>query len=864
MSLLQHVYGEIYKNMMATFLKQEIKGEDGLSAYLINLILNLDSFVQTLSVLPDRNISDPAVMGPLISDLLETAGLKPLQPLLFNYAPVNASTVLEAVLQIIRLNPQIFNFGETDIAMKGLEQLIMEFLSLEGNLTLSFSDILKHGLLTYSASIKPEDVANLKEALHGFTNQSFDEVILGAMELLKTQIESPDGDPTSIILGYLPQLQQIVTSLFRLQKIEHLVSSNGQLTAAQVTDLQAAFMDLLKLLNPENPQGLSHVGPDVAQDLIIQQLMAFLPPNIQKNATYFLQHFKALQSQVPKCVEGRNCSGGISQIFTLLDEIIELMLAGDEDTTITITAANTIPWSQEQEELITTVFSLMLPPDEAAHVETFKQTLSFMKLFAEMQNITISSVRNALKQSNLTVSDLDEIATLAGASSLSDLMIQMLNIFTDIDKKCSGPAGNVIITSDCMLGLIKGTSDFLTNIPALRNETTLLSFISVVANETLGDFNQLYSSSDPNMTTVQTLEDILTKIKMILQLNQQNSSDVTREITMVEHLVHLVTEMEPFNRLNTTLMQDPLQAQKVFLELMDWYLTRLEIITSNSSVSGYLRDFFHITRIQVAAQLAQIEFSLFVSEKTEFLVDSLQYPLDGADFSLIGQTTVEIIRHVLDYINTTMELQDNIPGLEQLQSIQVQVRLYLDHIEKWMKQPSIPLLLTSMLQWGNSSTNMSTPVRDLNFLLQTMAHLLSEDEVQFLLIMTNITESLSNIITVAEQPDGLQSDDLIAAIITAINRAMHILNQNQSLLSLTLQQDILEIAQDSLTLIVNQDMSFSSSQNISLLILERFEKVIQQTILKNYSEYLLPVVKLVTTYFESTSTSSGPDQWNQM
>ncbi|MEQ2157662.1 hypothetical protein GOODEAATRI_003936 [Goodea atripinnis] len=515
------------------------------------------------------------------------------------------------------------------------------------------------------------------------------------------------------------------------------MTSNGQFTPVEIADLQAASVDFLNLLDPEKLQSLIHDGPDVAQDLIIQKLVAFLPPDVQKNATNFLQDFKALQDEITQCVEGKSCQQGISEIFTLLDQIIEFMLAASGNITITITPTNTVPWSQEHEELLTAFFSLI-------------------------------------------------------------------------------------------------------------------------------DFNQVDFSSDPDMTVMQTLEAILTNIKMILQLNQQNSSDITNEITMVEHLIQLVTDMEPFSRLNTTLIEDPVHAQKVFLELVDWYLTRLEMITSNSSISEFLYDFFYITRMQVAAQLAQIEFSMFVNEKIEFLLERLEYPLNGTDISVIGQTTIEIIQHLLVYINNTMELPDNITGLEQLQSIQVQIKLYLDLVEDWIKQPNVQLLLTSMLQWGNSSMMLSTPVRDLNLLLQTMVNLLNEDQIAYLLMINNITESLSNAINEAEQPGGLQSKQFVTAILTALHRAMQIPNPIMAHLSSALQQDILRIVEGSLTLIVSEDMSFAASQHISLVILERVEKVIQETIPECYAEYLLPMIKLLTTYFESTSTSSGPNQWNQM
>lgn len=155
-------------------------------------------------------------------------------------------------------------------------------------------------------------------------------------------------------------------------------------------------------------------------------------------------------------------------------------------------------------------------------------------------------------------------------------------------------------------------------------------------------------------------------------------------------------------------------------------------------------------------------------------------------------------------------------------------------------------------------------MKTVQHLLQTMDNIVSEDQLAYLFIVGNITQSLSNALMVAEQPGGQQSDHFSAAILEALQSAMQILTPAIGPLPLSVQQDILEIVQDTLKLIVQPDMSFASSRNISLLILKRAESVIQQTVPQMFAEYLLPGLKVATTYFESIFTASGPDSWNQM
>ncbi|XP_042350102.1 glucosylceramide transporter ABCA12 [Plectropomus leopardus] len=868
-NLLQHVYGDIFQQMIGSYLKQEINGGDALSAYLINLMQNLADFVNMISRLPDQNIADPNVMLPHISNMLQSVGLGPLLPLLVSEGPVNVSTVIDVASKVGRLNQHIFTFNETDPTLPELERLIVQFLSLEGNLTMSLSHIMGHTLLTYSNYFYPDDVARLREAIRPFTNQTSAgsvEAILHAMELLKEVMDSPNGDPADIIFACLRQLQEFIISLYRLRRIQHIQLPGGQLSPAQVTDLHLLSKDFLSLLTPEALQNLVQAGPDAALSFIAQKFIAFLPAEVQEEAAHFLQDFNALLNQVNKCAAGENCLAGISELFTFLDQILDKVLSANGDVTIKIAATNSTLLGQEYEEIASLFFPLLLPSNDAANVETFKQALHFARLIMAKPNVTVSDVMNALRQSNLTIEELNNITALAGAANVNDLVVNIIQIIDA--RECFKPQRSQMVTAQCVMGLIDGVSSFLTHIPALRNEAAIISLIPIIVNNTISDVLQVNFSSNPNIALAHTLNSTLANIKMTLQMNQLDTPEIMNEIKVVEGLIQLVTNMEPFNNLNPNLLADPIQAQKVYLEIVEWYLKKLENITSASSVSELLQPFYFITQMQVTLQLAQGDFSLFVSKQVEFLMNNLRYPIDGTGVSKIGQTTVEILRHQYELIKVNLEAQNKLFGnllfnTSTLHEYERQIKLYLDIIEKWLKQPNVQSVLSSMLQWGNQSINVSTPVKDIQELMETMVNFLSDDQLAYLSIIHNITMPLSKALMVAEQPGGLQSPHFSGAILEGVQSAMQILSIFMTP-PLSVQQNILAIVQDSLSLIVQPDMSFASSRNVSLLILKRAKSIIQETVPEMFAEYLLAGLKIATTYFESVSASGGPDSLNQL
>lgn len=868
---MQHLFGSMYKSLASSSLKQGLKDGDALSTYLINLMDDLDGFVQMISVLPDKNISNPDIMLHLVNGLLQSTGLTPLLPLLSSDQPLNASAAIDIASKIGNLIQPIFTFNETDPTMPELEGLIMKFLSTEGNLTIFLSNIMGSSLLTYSKYVHPQDIARVREAIHPFTNQTsagIVEAILRAMELLKTVMDSPNGDPTQIILGYISQLQEFVISLCRLQLIQHPTLPSGQLP--QITDLHQISKDFFSLLTPEGLQNLTEAGPDNAQNIIIKKFVAFLPPDVQIKAGYFLQNVKALQDKMAECAEGRDCVAGFSEIFTFLEKIVDMMLSTNGSVTITLGAPNSVMRMQEYEEIASIVFPLLLSANDAEYITIFGQTLHFIRLVMSAPNITVSDVQNAFRQSNLTIEDLKNIARLAGAANINDLFVSLMQIINA--RQCFEPQNNAVVTAHCVQHLIHGVIGFLTRVPALQNETAILSFIPTIVNSTVSEVIQANLSSNPTMVVVHILNISLANVKMTLQLNNLNTTDVMNEIRVLESLIQLAANPLPFNSsFNTTMaIGNPLYSQMVYLQIIDWYLKRVVDITRNSSFSDLIHPFLSVTQMQVTLQLAQTNFSLFVNKQVEYLLKNLQFPLNGQGLHKIGLTSVEIFRRLFEVIMFNIELQSNLTDTVPsnitniLHATKIQVKLYLDLIENWMKQPNVPLVLTSLLHWGNNTMNISTPVKDLHLLLQTMGNLLNNDQLAYLSIISNVTKHLSKALMVAEQPGGLQSDHFLAALVEAVKNAMQILTQATEPLPLSVQQNIVDIVHNSLKLFVQPNMSFASSRNISLIILKKAESVIQQIIPGMLGQYVLSGLKVAVTYFETISTTWGSDNWNQL
>lgn len=865
MSLLHSTFGSTYKHLLASSLDGADLIQDPLAAFLKNLLNQTDAFINQLSQIPDRNITNPATMLPLVSQLLHSTGLQPLTSLLLGDGPLNASAVIKVASQIGRLNQKIFAFNESDPTMAELERLIFGFLSLESNLTVSLSHIMGHSLLTYSEYFSPEYVAKLREMLKPFTAQTSSglvEAILSAMELLNTVLDS--ANPNDIILSYIQQTQNFVRSLYKLQRIQE-VHLPGGLVSTQVTDLHHVINEFLGLLTPEGLQNLTQVGPDMAQDIVIQKFVAFLPPVIQDEARGFLQDFKALQRQVAECADGPKCLAGISEVFVFIDQIINITLSANSAVAIKIVERESVLRSQEYEVVASTAFQLLLSHQDAALMKTFQNVLRFIRLVIATPDINVSTIQNALMQSNVTIEQLEDIAALAGAADLKELLSSIMEIINV--QECFEDQSTAAVTVQCVNKLIYGVVKFLTNLPALRNQAVILSLVPQIINGTISQVMPVQAIAEPDMVLKHVLTTTLANVKATLQQNHINTPAIMNEITTLENLIILFLNQ---TALDNVTADNQFLAQRQYLELINWYIEKLVHITSNSSASVLLQPLFQAVHMQVTLQLAQTDFSLYVSGQIEHLMRNLTTPLDGEGLRTVGLVSLDIFYQWFELMLNSLEAANNTQHLTPflnstvLHAIRHQVKMYVGLVEMWMKQPQIPLVFTSMLQWGNSSmVNFSDPVQDLQHLLQSVGTILNEEQLSFFYMISNITGPLSEALMLAEQPGGLQSDHFIYAILRVAQAGLQILSLDLPLPPLV-QQSVLDVLHNSLKLILQPTKNFDVSRNITIDILERTKYIIQETLPEIVANYLVPGIKVLITYFDIPQMASGPDKLNYM
>ena len=352
------------------------------------------------------------------------------------------------------------------------------------------------------------------------------------------------------------------------------------------------------------------------------------------------------------------------------------------------------------------------------------------------------------------------------------------------------------------------------------------------------------------------------------QLNL-SSPELVQEIRVLHNLLELASiypySMPPFS--NNTMIVAQYQAQ---LEIIQWYIRKLENITSSSEVTSLLYPIYRSVELSVATQLVSTNFSQFVSNEVTNLVATLEYPIDGAGVTRIGLVIIKLVREQIKTILNNLQLQNDFEqslgyqptfNATTLNALSHQTGLYLDLIANWMRNPSVTTVFNSMLNWGNSSLNLSTPGNDIHQLLQSVAYYLDEEQLAYFSVVSNVTQVIHKALSAVEQPGSLQSNGFSEAIVEAVGQVMQILDPRTPG---PLQQNILAVTAESLQLIVNPGISFAAGRNISLQILRRAEMLVEQILPDEVADYVIPGIQIIATYFKTISMIDGQEKWNQM
>ncbi|XP_064800500.1 uncharacterized protein abca12 isoform X2 [Oncorhynchus masou masou] len=670
LSFLQALYGNIATGAVTQLLRSDlVLGDGSIPALLENLItiLNKDiTLVSNLMSLEQFSTNSELPLS-LLGEMLEALGLKPLEALWTQgggFQAPNASSVMAIALKVAKDTRHLVtglpveNANMPDLA--GVEALLMQWLSVaQGNLTLPLSLSMGDALITYSGSFNSTSLAFLRQLLNPLTNQSSAGIadnILRAMEQLKTVLDAPNGDSTPILLGYVIQLQELLVSSLQLRRYEQLLLPDGNLTTAQVTDLHLAVVDLFQLLYV---QQLSQAGDQAALQTLLQRLSALLPLQLQQQYLGMVSHFQAVMESLVSCTAaGQDCTAEVPQVLQIL--------AASGDHTFSGGQAKPSMLSQESMKVTVNLLTLLfawhdtdmsnnksVTPESV--LKTVDQTAFFLQQITSTPNISVSSLQQAMLQSNLTLGELEKMAALAGATNAPALLASIMGVINV--QQCLEPQpNNPISLAQCALELSEKVTDFILALPippgCQCNCTALISLLPILVNHSVSIGLAASSGPTPLIPTTEAITDTIASIRENLQhLNLESVELISNEFHVLEGLIKLFASgQSPVYSHNSTdpLMQDSGNVQKVYLEIAQWYLRKLENVTRTSTFSELLDPFFHMAEMQLSLQLSQTEFTIFVSKEVEYLMRSIQYPINGTDVSKIGQSVIGILKGNLD------------------------------------------------------------------------------------------------------------------------------------------------------------------------------------------------------------------------
>ncbi|KAJ8352847.1 hypothetical protein SKAU_G00243230 [Synaphobranchus kaupii] len=891
LAFLQGVYGKFAFGIAMNELgsPELLPGDGSIQSRLDSLIQILDRDMQLFSNISPLEQFDSRLSHALLGEAVEALGLKPLE-VLWTQSPLNASDIIGAITLAAQNNQKLlsvlgFSENRTDPTVAELEALVFRWLSKEGRLSLPLSLSMSDVLLTYSASLNSTDLEYLQNIVHSLTNQSasgVSELVLRAMQVLKQVMEAP-GDPSVVILGYLRQLQDFLISALQLQSYTQLPGQNG-VSPAQFVDLRPVALQTLQLL-----QGFNMTGDRVALDTILRHLGGFIPADLHPRYEAVINQTHILIGRLSTCTAaGLDCTAAVSHVFQILSQANKYLGQTTNGTVIIqlLPGYNSPSSGQSDLPLSTTVdlLSLLLRFQNSTNTSCplgseqniCTQTLYFLQQILSTPNISLGSLQEALLASNLTLKELDMIAELAGSANVSALLADLMGIadvlqcFQTNPKNMSLPVGlPKPPDTDCIVELIMRTTGFLEGLK-MPPETqmiylTMQKLIQFWASKS-GDLGTLIykPGEDPLITSMKTLTILLENIQENLHdLFPEFWPQINNEIQLLKGLLHLANETFPFTSNSTQ------QVDHQTLEMMKWYLMKLQDVTHGNNISMLLYPMIRMAELQLAQQVAQLEFQVFFEQEMEDLTWSVQLHLNKTDFTKIDRYIIAVLKAELRLMKEYFELQREYNAIfnqqtpDILEQMDAQVTKYMNLASDWLRDADLTSVIGSIVQWDAGSLNLTTPGPNISRLLDTLAPLLSGEERAVLTLLGRVSEALERALLATRQEGGVQSADFTEAILEAVRMTLRNISTATGLPDSFIASS-LQILQESLQFILYPNINEMQALQLTLTVLQHTEGLIQAVFPPEISPVVLQTTQAVIVYLESISEVVGQDKWNQM
>ncbi|XP_077071802.1 uncharacterized protein abca12 [Siphateles boraxobius] len=680
---------------------------------------------------------------------------------------------------------------------------------------------------------------------------------------LLSNIESTQQFDTQLSLDLLNDIM----AALGLGQIENLLSGGSQ-----TTSLHPVIMEVLQFLNNGSIQMLNNEEGFAVLHTILSQLGAILIPEQQYQLEAGLNKTHVLIRDLEICSAlGQDCFADIQNVF----DFFGTMLTFGNNITIQITPLRgnmTLP-------VVVDVLTLFLPWNMSQPAEASMEIVRKVQdLLEQAYASPVFNISQGLQASNLTIFELAQInSTIHYRVSAS--ILQTLNMAVQIPQCLNTqttqspqwhPASE---EAKCVLQLIQSASGLIEIIPVAENaQMSLKDLLNITVVEYQKLSNMSSSGSDPLALTEEVLITTLSAIRQNLQdLGVENVTDITSDLNILEDLLKKVTRPQyPYHTINSTLMAQGQYAQKVYVDITLWYLSKLENGTSGSMFAEILNHLIRMTEMQVALINAEADMVTLVMNQIQNLTH-VQLPLEGKDLVRVANTIMIMLQGELGLIKRNLEIQQvfydslgfpmniSIPA-----KIEAQIMTYLSLIREWITNQQVTTALAGIFQWEITSVDITTPGMDLEKLLQAMIPLLPPKEREYLAVVDQVSQAVNYALQVASTDGGLQNENFTEAIISAVRVVLESMYTEIGVLPQGVVENVLSAFNGTLQLILNTNMSYAQANNLTQETVQRVEGLIIALLPAEAAEVLLPITKSILTYLQTISQTGGSDIWNEL
>ncbi|MGH0158140.1 UNVERIFIED_CONTAM: hypothetical protein FKN15_034802 [Acipenser sinensis] len=575
---------------------------------------------------------------------------------------------------------------------------------------------------------------------------------------------------------------------------------------------------------------------------------------------------------------------------------------------------------------------------------TVAQTLTFLKQVVSTPDFNMITLQEGLETSNLNITELNNVLCAAGAPNASELVLEISKIVGI--QECYKLRPNDSLS--CTLELANKLMDFLQRVDLPKEIKGRISAVKSILQywteelngkgsllrqlEVLYDFTSvsLQNGSLVNRirTTVTLISDSLMKIKSRMrQLDIESPEQFDTGVQILDEFIQMfVNGTYPYNMTTKTAINNlRLEDVRLYLEITEWYLNKLENITLQNNISGSLYPLFRITEMALANAVSSIQLSSSLLSMVNLTKDFVQsiLPFDVSDLRKVlqffTQTIMPNVKIFMDRLLSTLPQNSTDPFLKEqfrqdysqlldfasalLEPLaQVNISTALASIEdivtrletmrkndseynmdplfsllskdvetavKVFKllQEGIKVLATFESEGAASQTlfNLSSQMMAFDKLIAYMQPLLPAEKRPYVDMAVRVFEMLWDTVIVATEPAEFNSEDIPSLFLDVakllLNNTAHLTEQ----LPEAVVTDLFAVLQDSMQLTLSSSESgFPKDRNLTTEVIGRLQNLVRALIPQPAASILIPISEAVKIYFEIISQDDGPDTWSQM